>query len=207
MQNSGVVKLEGKYFGRVEGEKRFLFALLAILPAVFFLSSSHGADRPDSSSFGVIIGSGSSHPGWGDTAERVRTIDLAFRYESSPERVKGLQWYKNHHSYVIEVPLHVVRKPYSSFMFGASFLSRWTFDKNGVKPYLLVGGGPVYSMANIRGMGAKINGSYQAGAGLEFTINDRRYFIDIRYHHISNGGIKESNVPLNSSKILFGVEL
>ncbi len=92
-------------------------------------------------------------------------------------------------------------------MLGISFLSRWTFDRNGIKSYLLVGGGPVYSKASIKGMSAKINGSYQAGAGLEFVVNHRRYFIDVRYHHISNGGVREPNIPLNSSKILFGVEL
>lgn len=206
MRNSGTAQLEGG-LGRIESQKQQLLALIVALLVVFYPAYSYGTDRPGSSSLGVIIGSGSSHPGWGDTSERVKTIDFAFRYESLPERVKGLRWYKNRRSFVLEVPLHVVRSPYDSFMFGVSFLSRWTFDRDGIKPYVLVGGGPVYSIATIRGMGAKINGSYQAGAGLEFTIDRRRYFVDVRYHHISNGGVREPNIPLNSSKILFGIEL
>lgn len=207
MEYSDIAQLEEKYFGRTACSNQLLATLLITLLGVSCSSYSYGADRPDRSPFGVVIGYGASHPGWGGTQERVETIDLALRYESPPEKVKGRRWYKNRHSLVIETPLNVVRGPYDSFMLGVSFLSRWTLERKNIKPYFLVGGGPVYSNANIKGMSSKINGSYQAGVGLEFTINRRRYFVDIRFHHISNGSIREPNVPLNSSKILFGLEL
>ena len=170
-----------------------------------FSSYTYALESSEESSLGVIVGYGASHPGWGDTVEKIETIDYALRYESAPEKMKGRDWYKNRRTFIIEVPLHTVRHPYGSFMLGVSFLSRWTFERKNIKPYLLVGGGPVYSNANIKGMSSKINGSYQAGAGLEFAVNRRRYFIDIRYHHVSNGSIREPNIPLNSSKILFGM--
>lgn len=187
---------------------RRLVTLLTLLLATAYSSYSYATDRPDRNPWGVVIGYGASHPGWGDTEERVETIDLALRYETMPEKARGRLWYKSRRSIVIEAPIHLVGGPYDSFMLGLSFLSRWTFQKRGdVKPYLLVGGGPLFSNANIEGMSSDINGSYQAGAGLEFTINRRQYFVDIRYHHISNGSISKPNVPLNSSKILFGMTL
>jgi hypothetical protein len=33
------------------------------------------------------------------------------------------------------------------------------------------------------------------------------YSIEARYHHVSNGGIKKPNEPLNSHKILFGFNI
>ncbi len=206
MGKSGEAQFD-KGLGRIASQKPRLSAFFGTLLVIFYPVFSYGKDRLDSGSLGVIIGFGSSHPGWGDTSASIETIDFAFRYESLPERAKGLRWYRSRRSFVLEAPLHVVRSPHDSFMLGVSFLSRWTFGGGGMKPYWLVGGGPVYSAATIRGMGAKINGSYQAGAGMEFTIDRRRYFVDVRYHHVSNGGIREPNMPLNSSKILFGIEL
>lgn len=200
-----------RYF--IIGNPSFLVLLVrvrVIFPIILLglvSSFSCAAKKVGESSVGVVAGYGISHPSWGDTAEKVETIDVALRYESTPEKVKGLQWYKNRRSFIIEIPLHVVRAPYDSYMLGISFLSRLVFEGKKIKPYLLTGGGPVYSNANIEGMGSKINGSYQAGAGLEFTINRRRYFVEIRYHHISNGSIRKPNIPLNSSKILFGMDV
>lgn len=208
MMKGGISQFEERFFRQAESQLRpppsfglFLAALLII----FFSPDSHSTDSAGSASYGVGLGYGASRPGWGATTEKVETVDLVFRYESLPEGIKGYGWYKNQRSFLIEVPLHAVRSSYDSFMLGISFLSRWTFERNNMKPYVLVGGGPVYSIANVKGMSSNMNGSYQAGIGLEFTINSRRYFTDIRYHHISNGGTKEPNVPLNSSKILFGI--
>ncbi len=206
MKYSGMARSGRRPFAVVERKKQLPILFLVALLVFFFSPCSYAKERNDDSSFGAVIGYGASHPGWGATTEKIETIDIAFRYESSAERPRGLHWYKSRRSFVIEIPLHIVGSSYSSFMLGASFLSRWTFEGKIIKPYLLAGGGPVYSFANIRGMSSKINGSYQVGAGLEFIINSRRYFADIRYHHISNGSIREPNIPLNSSKILFGMD-
>ncbi|HCC54377.1 MAG TPA: acyloxyacyl hydrolase, partial [Desulfobulbaceae bacterium] len=73
-------------------------------------------------------------------------------------------------------------------------------------PYLFGGGGPVYSFADVPGMGSELNGNYQFGMGLSYRINPAHDFLfEMRYHHISNGGSEEPNDPLNSVKALFGI--
>jgi hypothetical protein len=92
-------------------------------------------------------------------------------------------------------------------MIGINFLACYTFTSgNTMRPYVFGGGGPVYSFADIPGMGAELNGNYQFGLGLEYIL-DRNYnlLLELRYHHISNGGSEEPNVPLNSIKFLIGL--
>ncbi|MBU3983904.1 MAG: acyloxyacyl hydrolase, partial [Proteobacteria bacterium] len=75
-----------------------------------------------------------------------------------------------------------------------------------MRPYLFGGGGPVYSFADIPGMGAELNGNYQFGIGLEYeTSPSHNLLFELRYHHISNAGSDEPNDPLNSCKLLFGI--
>lgn len=176
-----------------------------LIVSVCFFTSAHGADDY-LYRWGIVGGYGTSHPGWGDTDERVKTIDIAFRYEIASKAATGHSWYRNRHSVDIEFPVHFVRTPEHSYMTGVNFLSRWTFRMGGLlMPYLLLGGGPLYSNADIPDMSSKINGSYQAGIGFQFNAQKRQYTLDVRYHHISNGGLKKPNMPLNSSKILLGV--
>ena len=180
--------------------------LFTLLLATSFCSHSHGTNLADGNSLGLVLGYGTSHPGWGDTTERVETLDFAFRYENPSKKIGGRSWYRYRHSFTLETPLHLIIPSRGSFMFGISFLSRWAFqERDNMKPYLLIGGGPVYSFANIEGMSSKINGSYQGGMGLEFSVGGRQCFLDIRFHHVSNGGVRKPNVPLNSSKILFAI--
>ena len=74
-----------------------------------------------------------------------------------------------------------------------------------VQPYIFIGGGPVYVGADIEGMGARMNGNYQAGVGLRRKIGENRYLLfEYRYYHVSNGGRRDPNVPLNGSKFMIG---
>jgi len=88
-----------------------------------------------------------------------------------------------------------------------NFLASYTFTAGEqLRPYLFGGGGPVYNFADIPGMGARLNGNYQFGLGLDYRMNQGRSFLlEIRYHHISNGGSDDPNDPLNSCKLLFGI--
>ena len=179
----------------------FLFADLWIGPANsagFTLSK----DR-----FGLLGGYGQSVPGWGETTQRVETIDLIPRYDHLIFDRLGFGWLRGYHSILIETPIHVVINPKISGMPAMNFLACYTFtSKKTLRPYLFGGGGPVYSFADIPGMGADLNGNYQFGVGLEYRLSkDTDYLFEIRYHHISNGGSERPNEPLNSLKFLFGI--
>lgn len=157
-------------------------------------------------SYVVLGGYGRSFPGWGRTTQRVETIDLVLRHNRHIFEDLGSGWFQGFHSILLEVPIHVVVSPDESAMLGLNFLAAYTFTANEQwRPYIFGGGGPVYSFADIPGMGAEWNGNYQFGLGLEHPVGrDHRMLFELRYHHISNGGSEEPNEPLNSCKILVG---
>lgn len=155
----------------------------------------------------ALAGYGQSFPGWGSTSERVKTVDIIGRYSHLIIDDVGSGWYEGFHSLFLEVPLSVVVSPDVSSMIGINVLAAYTFTTDSRwQPYLFGGGGPVYSFADIPGMGAEFNGNYQFGIGFRCDWNsENQVLAELRYHHISNGGSEEPNDPLNSLKVLLGI--
>ncbi len=180
-----------------------LLASTLILPdsthAAFFDTSK---DR-----WALLAGYGQSFPGWGKTTQRVETIDIVGRYNHLIIDDLGSGWYRGFHSILLELPVHFVVSPDVSTMIGLNFLASYTFTaSDNWRPYIFGGGGPVYSFADIPGMGADWNGNYQFGCGLEYRLNSgHELLFEYRYHHISNAGSKDPNEPLNSCKLLIGI--
>ncbi len=158
----------------------------------------------DSNAF--LAGYGQSFPGWGQTTQRVETIDLILRHNHHVIENIGSGWYRGFHSTIMELPIHIVTSPDVSAMIGLNFLATYTFTANpDWQPYIFGGGGPVYSFADIPGMGSRWNGNYQGGIGLEHPVSKaHRLLLEVRFHHVSNAGLKEPNEPLNSIKALMG---
>ena len=187
---------------------RFILLLFLVM-CIFGLpakpAGAASADTP-TDSWAVLGGYGQSIPGWGMTTQRVQTIDVIPRYNHAIFTI-GSGWYRGFHSILIELPVDFVVSPDVSAMVGANFLACYTFTANKVlRPYLFGGGGPVYSFADIPGMGARLNGNYQFGIGLEYRRADSRNLLfEVRYHHISNAGTADPNEPLNSFKLLVGI--
>ena len=187
----------------------------AILLLVFFLTSQvvYRTDSADAAidtskdTWAVLGGYGQSFPGWGQTTQRVETIDLVPRYNHVIFDDIGSGWYRGFHSILVEVPVHFVVSPDVSSMIGMNFLACYTFTAGQeIHPYLFGGGGPVYSFADVPGMGAEWNGNYQFGIGMEYEMaQNYNLLLEVRYHHISNGGSEEPNDPLNSCKLLVGI--
>jgi len=189
--------------------KPFLFLPVILLSCLLFNITPARSANFDTSkdSWAVLGGYGQSIPGWGQTTERVETFDFVPRYNHMVFDKIGSGWYQGFHSTLVELPVHFVVSPDVSTMIGVNFLACYTFTANEQwRPYLFAGGGPLYSFADIPGMGADWNGNYQFALGLEHVLNPTRALLfEFRYHHISNVGTKEPNVPLNSGKILIGI--
>ncbi len=186
----------------------FFVAFLSVF-FTFLSASASSAFTFDTSkdTWAFLAGYGQSIPGWGQTTERVQTIDLVPRYDHVIFDNVGSGWLRGQYSTMIEIPVHVVVSPVDSAMIALNFLARYTFTANpNWHPYIFGGGGPVYSFADIPGMGAKWNGNYQFAVGLDHPISAAHsVLMEIRYHHISNAGTEEPNVPLNSVKFLIGL--
>jgi hypothetical protein len=183
------------------------FCLFALITALGLTADPAAAadKRPDS--WAVLTGWGQSYPGWGQTTQRVETIDLIPRYNYVSSDSKGAGWYRGFHSTLFEFPVSLIRNPETDAMVGINFLACYTFTANAQwRPYIFGGGGPVYIFADIPGMGTQLNGNYQFGSGLEYRLNERNHLLlEYRYHHISNAGAAKPNDPLNSCKFIIGL--
>jgi len=187
----------------------YLFILLLLSSGIVLSADFSRSAILDTSadSWAVITGYGQSFPGWGQTSQRVHTVDVIPRYEHHIFNNIGSGWYRGFHSLLVEIPVSFVVESDVSAMVGMNFLACYTFTA-GEKwfPYVFGGGGPVYSFADIEGMGADFNGNYQFGLGVRHPWRQEHDLLfELRYHHISNGGSSEPNDPLNSCKILFGI--
>ncbi len=153
-----------------------------------------------------LAGYGVTHPGLGLTRTHVETVDLIPRYEHRHTGEIGRSWWRGHHALFVEMPVHVVVDPDFAPIAGLNFLAAWVFEPRGrIVPYFFGGGGPLYSWADIDGVGADVNGNWQFGGGIEYNAGkELRLRFEYRFHHISNAGAKDPNVPLNSSKLLMG---
>lgn len=125
------------------------------------------------------------------------TVDVVPRYNHVVFDRLGACWHQGFHFSLAESPLHAVVAPDTSAMVGISFLVCYSSTAGSTwRPDTFGGGGPVYSFADIPGMGTDWNGNYQFALGVErATGNARALLFEVRYHHISNAGTAEPNVP------------
>ncbi|MFV0436039.1 MAG: acyloxyacyl hydrolase [Desulfopila sp.] len=198
------------YSGQPMRRHFYGLSLTTLATALFFLLSSPcraSIFDPARDEIAILAGYGQSIPGWGLTTERVETIDLVPRYNHVAFDNLGWGWWRGNYCTMVESPVHLVVNPDTSLMVGLNFLGRYSFTAaTAWQPYIFGGGGPVYSFADIKGMGAKLNGNYQFAIGLEHpTSTGHALLLELRYHHISNAGVSDPNVPLNSLKVLFGM--
>lgn len=185
----------------------FLLFLLFVCSLAGPFSADAGSSDTSHDNWALLSGYGQSFPGFGDTTQRVETIDIIPRYNYLIFDNIGSGWYRGFHSVLLELPVSVIVSPDVSTMIGVNFLASYTFTASQQwQPYLFAGGGPVYSFADIPGMGADLNGNYQFGIGIKPNWGTAyQLFFELRYHHVSNAGTEDPNEPLNSIKFLLGV--
>lgn len=74
-----------------------------------------------------------------------------------------------------------------------------------IRPYVEAGIGLIYTDYQREGQGLRINFNPQAGIGFEIPNTSRApFFLNIRLHHISNGGLDKDNTGINSVVIGIG---
>jgi opacity protein-like surface antigen len=160
--------------------------------------------------FSFLTGYGSSFVGFGTTRHQVQTLDAIIRagFFLSEDVGKG-RWYQGRHELLLELPYHMAINYGGRSMVGGYMLGHWRFTAlDGMTPYVLAGGGPLFVDLGLPTMGTKLCFSYQGGTGLQYFI-DRKTALNVeyRYHHISNAGTASPNEPINSNKILMGVSV
>jgi hypothetical protein len=191
--------------------RKICFAVLAfglLFPAVAKAGETprQVPELPDSS-WSILGGYGISHKGLGKTRVQVQVLDFIVQYDRVLLKDMGRDWYRGHHSLLLELPLTLVIDPDVSPMAGVNILGRWTFDSSDtLQPYFFGGGGILYTSADIPGLGSEVNGNWQFGGGIRYRLESGNWLrVEYRFHHISNTGAEDPNDPLNSSKVLVGM--
>lgn len=196
-------------------ESHLNLAIVSVVSGLIFLSAVVDGAENDfittaTRQYSLLSGYGITHRGYGATRSEVQTFDLILRYGHFLSEETGTgHWYQGRHELLLELPYHLVVNQEGRSMVGANVLGCWVFTgAENFTPYFFVGGGILYVDAGIASMGSRLNGTYQAGGGVQrFISNDMALFGEYRYHHISNLGTASPNEPLNSSKFLIGIAL
>ncbi len=68
--------------------------------------------------------------------------------------------------------------------------------------YALGGIGVIYTGFKVEGQGLNFNFNPQFGFGVDIL---KKYYVQLRWHHVSNGGLNENNTGINSVVIHSGV--
>lgn len=193
---------------------KFLYQKYILSLVVISLCTSvSGEVISDRSYGGLMIGYGTSIPGFGETTERLNVLDIIPRFSFIQDEKIGSGWYKMNRELWIELPVSVILSDTDSVdhhdlgLIGATFLMALVSKANSdMEPYLTVGGGPVYLAGDIKGVGSDICGNYQLGLGIRFKSPIGHILnFECRYHHISNMDLASPNVPLNSAKFALGI--
>jgi len=181
--------------------------LLCMAAPVPLAAAERPAGQDVTASWALLAGYGFTHTNLGETRQWVETVDLVGRYDFGSSAELGRSWYQGRHSLLVELPLHFVVDPAASPMVGVNFLLSYRLTGLGaIEPYGFMGGGPLYSGTRMDGMGSHWNGNWQWGLGLRLPqAKGHDVLVEYRYHHISNGGRRDPNDPLNSSKVLVGI--
>lgn len=194
-------------------KKTIIRIAATFLLSLAWLTSVSAAPNPVSDArgeYGVLTGYGTSHIGFGETRHQVQTWDAIVRagFFLSGELGKG-SWYQGRHEVLLEIPYHLAVNYGGRSMVGGYVLGHWRFTAlDGIVPYVLAGGGPLYVDLGLPTMGSKLCFSYQGGTGVQYFIDRKTALsLEYRYHHISNAGTASPNEPLNSTKVLFGVSV
>ena len=179
----------------------------------FFTTSVSGQVISDSRYGGLMLGYGSSHPGFGDTTERVQVLDIIPRLSFVQDSNLGSDWFTFNRELWVEFPISLIlsdsddKDNHDIGIFSTTFLMALVSKSNpDVEPYIALGGGPVYIAGDIEGVGSDICGNYQCDLGVRFKLKGGNILnFECRYHHISNMGMESPNVPLNSTKFVLGI--
>jgi len=106
----------------------------------------------------------------------------------------------------VEYSLGAIVEPQTRLMTSANMIAQFYYpgmSARRVRPYIGGGIGIIYTDFKVEGQGWKFNFNPLLGAGVEFGP-DPALFLDVRLHHISNGGLDEENTGVNSVQLMIG---
>jgi hypothetical protein len=100
----------------------------------------------------------------------------------------------------------VVQRTGTAYGFGLNpFALKWNFTKaRKVVPYFELGGGTLFTNANVPPGTSRINFTSSGALGLHFLRSKYNWSAEIRFMHISNAGLASLNPGINTLQLRLG---
>lgn len=162
-------------------------------------------------SIGISAGHGLALPiggSRGTELDNTQFLYLAPRWTIGiSDPIGGHSLFRGNFELVLEGALHYIFKPKNGFAGGLTPLVRYNL-LTGARwiPFVQAGAGLLALNADLKLQPDGLNFTPQIGLGLHYFIFDRTSLTaEWRFHHLSNAGIHDRNVGINSSLVLFGV--
>jgi len=195
-------------------EKRpFCLLLLAISCSLLFSAAALASDSAEvyrKGNWGLgFYGAGGK--GLNGSTAKTEVVWTGLRYKRILTDVKGNGFWRGSLEYGAEfVPLFLIFQ--KDVVYGAQFsplLMRWNFQRPGshLVPFLEGGGGLLMTSDKVPERSSRFNFTPQAGIGLSFfNASGSGVTFQVKYMHISNGGLQKPNPGINSIQMLAGYE-
>jgi lipid A 3-O-deacylase PagL len=198
-------------------QKTAFLVVAAALAAVPLFAAPDPALRD----FNMFLSGGKSQPNWhGQSTFRSVTFELTARPPHVFERLHLSE--SRHDAAGIAVTYSDVHQPHS--WFGHKYEStddwvraetatmfirhQWRNESGGVKPYLDIGTGPMWSNRRVPAATSRINFDSRFTVGMSIpTRGDRPFMLAYRFSHISNGVFAQHNPGLNVHTLLVGTRV
>jgi hypothetical protein len=107
----------------------------------------------------------------------------------------------------VEYSLGAIVAPRVRLMTSANMIAQFYYPGTSharIRPYLGGGIGLIYTDYKVEGQGLKFNFNPLITAGAEFGPEPGALFLEMRLHHVSNGGLDEQNTGVNSLQLMLG---
>lgn len=179
--------------------KRFL-AGTALLAALGLAPKPATAAATEPTRAGLAVSCGASYSPLGVDFCLLTGI-LSFDYDrvwrhEAPESLR----------FRVEASLGAITEPGTHLTASANMIAHFYYPGTSaarVRPYVEGGIGIIYTDYRVEGQGLRFNFNPLLGAGFEFGP-DPALFIEVRVHHVSNGGLDEENTGINSLQFMLG---
>lgn len=183
--------------------------LLASVLFVALLSapSARAQADPEQGGHDLQLWTGGGHGLNGSTASS-GVWNVGARYGWILTAPHGPGFLRGQFEYAVDVvPVFVVvQRTGTAYGFGLNpFALKWNFTKpRKVVPYFELGGGTLFTNANVPPGTSRINFTSSGALGLHFLRSKYNWSAEIRFMHISNAGLASLNPGINTLQLRLG---
>lgn len=183
-----------------------LFLAALMLLTLFARSSAQIGPEQGGHEFQLWTGGGHSVPG-GVTHTGVFNAGLRYGWILTGLHLPGIL--RGRFEYAVDaVPMFLAFQPRNT-AYGVGFNPlglKWNFERHGrLSPYLELGGGVLATNHNVPAFTNKVNFTPSAAFGTHILAAKYNWSLEVRYLHVSNGGLARFNPGLNTVEVRLGV--